>query len=63
MDAFVKQWRAKYYHQSADGLDGIFNFAAAKTYVQLNFLISYSIAQTAQRPSWNQGDLFGTIPK
>jgi Zn-dependent M28 family amino/carboxypeptidase len=58
---FVKQWRAKYYHQAADGMDGIFNFAAAKTYVQLNFLISYSIAQTLKRPNWNEGDLFGTI--
>jgi hypothetical protein len=60
MDAFVKEWRAKYYHQAADGMDGIFNFTAAKTYVQLNFLISYSIAQTAQKPAWNEGDLFGT---
>jgi len=58
MVAFVKQWRAKYYHQAADGMDGIFNFTAAKTYVQLNFLISYSIAQTMQRPVWNKGDLF-----
>ena len=63
MVAFVKQWRAKYYHQSADGLDGIFNFTAAKTYVQLNFLISYSIAQTTERPTWNKGDLFGTVSK
>lgn len=61
LDAFIKQWRAKYYHQSADGLDGIFNFTAAKTYVQLNFLISYSIAQTTERPRWNAGDLFGTV--
>ncbi|TMI62817.1 MAG: M28 family peptidase [Bacteroidetes bacterium] len=60
MVAFVKEWRAKYYHQSADGLEGgIFNFTAAKTYVQLNFLISYSIAMTAERPKWNDGDLFG----
>jgi hypothetical protein len=59
MDAFIKTWRAKYYHQSADGMDGIFDFAAAKTYVQLNFLISYSIAQTPKRPTWNAGDLFG----
>jgi hypothetical protein len=60
MVAFVKQWRAKYYHQSADGLEGgIFNFTAAKTYVQLNFLISYSIAMTTERPKWNDGDLFG----
>jgi hypothetical protein len=27
--------------------------------VQLNFLISYSIAQTTVRPSWNKGDFFG----
>ena len=63
MDAFVKEWRAKYYHQAADGMDGIFNFTAAKTYVQLNFLISYSIAQEAQRPVWNEGDLFATAEK
>lgn len=61
LTAFVQQWRAKYYHQAADGMDGIFNFAAAKTYVQLNFLISYSIAQSIERPKWNDGDLFGTI--
>jgi hypothetical protein len=38
--------------------DGIFNFTAAKTYVQLNFLISYSVAQAAERPKWNSGDVF-----
>lgn len=58
LTAFVKQWRAKYYHQAADGINGMFNFAAAKTYVQLNFLISYSIAQMTERPKWNDGDLF-----
>ncbi|WP_075352536.1 M28 family peptidase [Algoriphagus marinus] len=60
MDAFIKEWRAKYYHRAADGIDGIFDFAAAKTYVQLNFLISYSIAQSPNRPTWNSGDLFGS---
>lgn len=63
MVQFVKEWRAKYYHQAADGMDGIFDFAAAKTYVQLNFLISYSIAQTTARPVWNSGDLFGLTTK
>jgi len=56
--AFVKQWRAKYYHQPADDINGIFNFTAADTYVQLNFLIGYSIAQTLARPKWNKDDLF-----
>jgi hypothetical protein len=60
LTAFVQQWRAKYYHQSADGIDGIFNFTAAKTYVKLNFLISYSIAQNPERPKWNAGDVFET---
>lgn len=61
---FVKGWREKYYHKTADNLDsGIFNFAAAKTYVQLNFLISYAVAQTAARPRWNEGDLFATTGK
>jgi hypothetical protein len=59
LDKFIKEWRAKYYHRAADGMDGIFNFAAAKTYVQLNFLISYSIANTLEKPRWNPGDLFG----
>jgi Zn-dependent M28 family amino/carboxypeptidase len=63
MVKFVKEWRAKYYHQTADGMNGIFNFAAAKTYVQLNFLISYSIAQTTARPVWNKDDLFGIASK
>lgn len=60
---FVKEWRAKYYHQAADDINGIFDFAAAKTYVQLNFLISYSIANTVERPRWNDGDLFATAGK
>lgn len=60
LDKFVKEWRAKYYHRAADGMDGIFNFTAAKTYVQLNFLISYSIANTPSKPIWNEGDLFGS---
>ena len=59
LDAFIKDWRAKYYHRAADGMDGIFNFTAGKTYVQLNFLISYSIANTPNKPTWNPGDLFG----
>lgn len=63
MVKFVQAWRAKYYHQAADQIDGIFNFAAAKTYVQLNFLISYSIANTVARPKWNEGDLFGVAAK
>jgi len=61
LTTIVQPWRAKYYHQPADGIDGIFDFEAAKRYILLNFLIGYSIAQNKTRPSWNNGDVFGNI--
>lgn len=57
---FVKKWRAETYHQPQDQLEGgIFDFNAGKKYVQLNFLISYQIAQAKGRPTWNKDDFFG----
>ncbi|GAB3204428.1 hypothetical protein ABID22_003333 [Pontibacter aydingkolensis] len=60
LDETVKVWRAKYYHKPQDGIDGVFDFEAGKTYVQLNFLIGYLVAQDEQRPTWNEGDFFST---
>jgi Zn-dependent M28 family amino/carboxypeptidase len=60
LDPVVKIWRAAHYHKPADELNGTFNFTAAKTYVQLNFLISLGVAQNPERPVWNPGDLFST---
>ncbi len=57
-DAHLKQWRAKYYHKPADQIDGIFDFGALKTFVQLNFLVSYSLASDKEKPKWNKGELF-----
>jgi hypothetical protein len=59
LDKYVKEWRAKYYHKPQDQIDGgVFLFSASKTYVQLNFLISYSVAMDNERPTWNEGVLF-----
>jgi Zn-dependent M28 family amino/carboxypeptidase len=59
LDKFIKEWRAKYYHKPQDQIEGgVFLFSAAKTYVQLNFLISYSVAMDKERPRWNDGELF-----
>ncbi len=58
LDTYIKKWRAKYYHQPADQIDGLFFYAAAKTYVQLNFLISYSISMNKERPTWNSDSYF-----
>ncbi len=56
---FTKKWRDENYHKPSDEITNNFDFDAARKYVQLNFLISYSIAQTPERPTWNNGDFFG----
>jgi Zn-dependent M28 family amino/carboxypeptidase len=57
--AFTKKWRDENYHRPSDEITNTFDFDAARKYVLLNFLISYSIAQTHERPTWNKGDFFG----
>ncbi len=57
--AFTKTWRDENYHRPSDEITNNFDFDAARKYVQLNFLISYSIAKTRERPTWNKGDFFG----
>ncbi|MEJ8757262.1 M28 family peptidase [Pontibacter sp. H259] len=60
LDETVKKWREIYYHKPQDNPDGIFDYNAAKTYAQLNFLIGYLVAQQAERPTWNKNDFFGS---
>jgi len=60
LDETVKKWREIYYHKPQDNPDGIFDYDAAKTYAQLNFLIGYLVAQNPERPTWNKNDFFGT---
>jgi len=57
----MKQWQTLHYHKPSDDINNSFDFNAAKKYAQLNFLISYSISQTNERPKWNKGDYFETI--
>ena len=56
----VEVWREKHYHKPQDEFNDTFDFEAGRTYVQLNFLISYQVAQNPERPSWKTGDFFGT---
>ncbi|WP_181303981.1 M28 family peptidase [Rufibacter sp. XAAS-G3-1] len=55
----VEVWRAGFYHKPQDELNDSFDFEAGKHYVQLNFLISYQVAQAKERPTWNPNDFFG----
>lgn len=53
-------WRATIYHTPQDDMNQPFDFNSAAKHAQLQFLIAYLTAQSDQRPTWNQGDFFGT---
>jgi len=56
----IDEWTEAHYHKPSDEFsDEAFNFDAAVTYVKLNFLIGWQVANTTKRPSWNKGDFFG----
>jgi Zn-dependent M28 family amino/carboxypeptidase len=56
----IDDWTAAHYHKPSDEFsDAAFNFDAAVTYVKLNFLIGWQVANATGRPSWNKGDFFG----
>lgn len=56
----IDDWTEANYHKPSDEFsDAAFDFDAAATYVKLNFLIGWQVANTPKRPSWNKGDFFG----
>lgn len=58
----VKVWRENNYHKPSDEVNDTFVWSAGKKYAQVNFLISYLVAQNPERPTWNKGDFFETTP-
>ncbi len=54
----VRVWRDANYHKVSDNLNDSFVWSAGVTYVKVNFLVSYQIAQNPARPTWNKGDFF-----
>ena len=56
----IDDWTKEHYHKPSDEYrEESFNFDAAITYVKLNYLIGYMVANTKARPVWNTGDFFG----
>jgi hypothetical protein len=56
----IDEWTEANYHKPSDEFsDGAFDFDAAITYVRLNFLIGWQVANQTKRPTWNKGDFFG----
>lgn len=54
----VKKWRTAHYHKPSDEITNGFVWSAGKTYVKINFLTGYLVAQNPIRPTWNSGDFF-----
>jgi Peptidase family M28 len=56
----IDEWTKEHYHKPSDEFrEEAFNFDGAITYVKLNFLIGYQVANAKKRPTWNKGDFFG----
>ena len=56
----IADWRKTIYHKVNDEMDQPFDFNAAAMHVKTNFLIGYLVANDAKRPTWNNGDFFGS---
>jgi hypothetical protein len=54
----VKVFRENHYHKPTDELNDSFVWSAGRKFSQLNFLVSYIIAQTKRRPTFLKGDFF-----
>lgn len=57
----VKVFRENHYHKPSDEVNDSFVWSAGRKFAQLNFLVSYIIAQTKQRPTFLKGDFFNPL--
>ena len=64
LDSLINVFTAKHYHKPSDELnDDLFNFDAAKTYVRLQFMNSYLINISEEKPTWNDDSFFRKFKK
>ncbi|WP_445736945.1 M28 family peptidase [Mariniflexile sp.] len=64
LDSIIKAFTAQHYHKPSDELnDAMFNFDAAKTYVRLQFMNSYLINVSEEKPTWNEDSFFKKFKK
>ena len=55
----IEDYTRNVYHKPSDELNDLFDFEAGRTYVELQFMISYLLNIADNRPVWNEGDFFG----
>ena len=63
LDSIIKAFTAQHYHKPSDELNDLFNFDAAKTYVRLQFMNSYLINVSEEKPTWNEDSFFKKFKK
>jgi Zn-dependent M28 family amino/carboxypeptidase len=63
LDSIIKAFTVQHYHKPSDELNDRFNFDAAKTYVQLQFMNSYLINVSEEKPTWNEDSFFKKFKK
>jgi len=63
LDSIIKAFTAQHYHKPSDELNDLFNFDAAITYVRLQFMNSYLINVSEEKPTWNDDSFFKKFKK
>jgi len=64
LDSIINAFTKDHYHKPSDELrDGMFNFDAAKMYVRLQFMNSYLINISEEKPIWNKDSFFRKFKK
>ncbi len=58
-ESIVKDHRKNHYHRPSDDMTRTFDWDSALRFARANVQIGRSIADTDERPSWNEGDFFG----
>jgi len=59
--AINTDFRQNRYHTPFDETEQGFDYEAGADHARINFLTGYLIAETPQRPTWNEGDFFGGL--
>lgn len=54
-------FRQERYHTPFDEMDQGFDFESGADHARVNFLTGWLVAQTTERPTWNEGDFFGGL--
>jgi len=64
LDSIINVFTKQHYHKPSDELnDDMFNFNAAKKYVRLQFMNSYLINVSEEKPTWNEDSFFKKFKK